>query len=525
MGFSRSSQAMKGRAPKARTCFICGRPTLLPGFDNHVIQCRALFEKREAQKPPKERRSCPQDPMLNEYCAGVSGKFASSDAYLDQANAAAQNAWESTLSVCRNCNRSFLPEKLPIHQRSCTAANPARRIDSSRGFNGLEAGADRQGDAAVGQSRSAKGMPAIDPVNDFPTYGHLIKCASCGRNFNEVSYAKHSRICRKVFSSKRKVFDSAKARAKGTELADFMDMKRRTGNKGRSIVSSMSSNAASAKLSATTNAMYERPSPSGAVPRGNGMPKWKAQSLDFRKAIRMARQVSAAEQQSKATGVPLHTILNNNSKYNSYATSMADEQAMGYIRCSTCGRSFNQKAGERHIPQCKNIINKPTALRGHSGAPAYSLNESPVHANRQAARPPMSREPIPLARDFGMDQPVRRPSMGNAYSTTRSNGYESSPFGSSGRVQSGGVQRPQQAAVNMVPGSGYGDRRGSKDMSVSSARSETLRPSVGGRIGGAGMGSTGLGQGQGQTRGAFSAQSSSAIVNRAGSAPRNRRLY
>lgn len=36
---------------------------MLHSFDIHVVQCRDLFEKREMQKPVKERRSCPQDPF------------------------------------------------------------------------------------------------------------------------------------------------------------------------------------------------------------------------------------------------------------------------------------------------------------------------------------------------------------------------------------------------------------------------------------------------------------------------------
>jgi hypothetical protein len=38
---------------------------MLHRFDIHVVQCRDLFEKREMQKPVKERRSCPQDPFAS----------------------------------------------------------------------------------------------------------------------------------------------------------------------------------------------------------------------------------------------------------------------------------------------------------------------------------------------------------------------------------------------------------------------------------------------------------------------------
>ena len=50
----------------------------------------------------------------------------------------------------------------------------------------------------------------------------------CGRTFNEIAYSKHSKICRKVFIQKRKVFDSKKARARGTELENFQRQQGKT---------------------------------------------------------------------------------------------------------------------------------------------------------------------------------------------------------------------------------------------------------------------------------------------------------
>ncbi len=201
--------------PKARICYICGRPTLLPGFDNHVVQCRELFEKREMQKPPKERRPCPIDPMLmNPYHTGSSSKKGYSSTDLDAINDASQKAWQQTLLACRNCGRKFLPDKLTIHNRSCTASNPARRIDEKIGGRDVKSGVaseyeyshdeppsimggDRRPSSAGisrkihGSSSGAYGASSSEfSPFDTPTYGHLIKCKDCGRNFNEVSYEK-----------------------------------------------------------------------------------------------------------------------------------------------------------------------------------------------------------------------------------------------------------------------------------------------------------------------------------------------
>jgi hypothetical protein len=207
--------------PKARTCYICGRPTLLPGYERHVQQCRDLFEKREQLKPPKERRACPTDPMLmNAYATLPSGRKGSySNAELDEINTASQRAWEGTLSSCQHCGRKFLPEKLVIHNRSCTASNPARRVDGLNNNSQAFSNKDSQQSQQTGFDLSTRGKQATnatlrpnsartnplqglsstgsyklpDGYVDFPTYGHLIKCKECGRNFNEVSYEKYVR--------------------------------------------------------------------------------------------------------------------------------------------------------------------------------------------------------------------------------------------------------------------------------------------------------------------------------------------
>ena len=40
------------------------------------------------------------------------------------------------------------------------------------------------------------------------------------------------------------------------------------------------------------------------------------------------------------------------------------------IPCPHCGRKFNSKAAERHIPQCQNIQAKPTMLKRGTGVSA-----------------------------------------------------------------------------------------------------------------------------------------------------------
>lgn len=104
---------------------------MLHSFHIHEPQCRALFESREATKPERERKPCPRDPLLSLSPSGAGGKPGSARirnrAELDEVNAQAMMAWSSgVLEECRFCARRFLPEKLAIHNRACTAAHPSR---------------------------------------------------------------------------------------------------------------------------------------------------------------------------------------------------------------------------------------------------------------------------------------------------------------------------------------------------------------------------------------------------------------
>lgn len=48
------------------------------------------------------------------------------------------------------------------------------------------------------------------------------------------------------------------------------------------------------------------------------------------------------------------------------------------VPCPHCGRRFNEAAAARHIPQCQNIKAKPSQLRAHSGAAAYTKPGAPA---------------------------------------------------------------------------------------------------------------------------------------------------
>lgn len=121
------------KGPKTRVCYICGRQYGLTSFDIHVKQCKELWVAREELRPPKERKKLPEDPLLQlQSTAGSassdntqfspmgspSGQSKGATLSLDEVNALAQSTFNNVaMEKCGFCGRTFLAEKLVIHNR------------------------------------------------------------------------------------------------------------------------------------------------------------------------------------------------------------------------------------------------------------------------------------------------------------------------------------------------------------------------------------------------------------------------
>jgi hypothetical protein len=104
--------------PKAVVCYICGRQYGTSSIAIHQKTCLKQFEAQEAEKPAHLRRALP-DP--SSFTASFSSLAAQNDA-------ASQMFNQQMLSKCEFCGRTFLPEKLVVHQRSCRPGNTAKPI-------------------------------------------------------------------------------------------------------------------------------------------------------------------------------------------------------------------------------------------------------------------------------------------------------------------------------------------------------------------------------------------------------------
>ncbi|NWW57685.1 ZC21C protein, partial [Ifrita kowaldi] len=137
------------------------------------------------------------------------------------------------------------------------------------------------------------------------------QCSFCKRKFLCTRLEKHMSICGKNQDSKRKVFDSSKARARGTELEQYQQQK------------------------------SSRSPQSKTPPRKNN---WKQKHEALIHIVSQARQVQQIlAKGGKASDLPPLPPIEN----------------PDYVACTYCGRKFAPRAAERHIPKCKNIKNRP----------------------------------------------------------------------------------------------------------------------------------------------------------------------
>jgi hypothetical protein len=185
----------------------------------------------------------------------------------------------------------------------------------------------------------------------------LSPCDTCGRKFNARALEIHSKSCAKVFAAKRKTFDVAKQRATGTDLERF----KRMGGGGDAFRNDDDDSYGGGgrggfktpkrRETRKTPAAARRGSSTSRTETGSSarpVPKWKKESERFRAGLRAGRTGQSFDAGHDEDLVP----------------------------CPHCGRSFNEQAATRHIPQCTNIRAKPSRLVRGGGRGAHVAAKS-----------------------------------------------------------------------------------------------------------------------------------------------------
>ena len=98
--------------------FYSGREFGTASIEIHLKTCKQKWEITESQKPAKERRPIPEKPKSFDevVIGGKGGGQVDIQKYNDEAYEEYNN---KALMACPNCSRTFLPDRLEVHLRSC----------------------------------------------------------------------------------------------------------------------------------------------------------------------------------------------------------------------------------------------------------------------------------------------------------------------------------------------------------------------------------------------------------------------
>nr|XP_033194946.1 cactin [Bombus vancouverensis nearcticus] len=156
-GSSRPSSAPIKKGPRTITCYICGREFGTASFPIHEPRCMQKWERENNSLPVNQRRPIPQRPdiAINH----------------SEWNAVAWEESQAQLIPCSKCGRTFLPERLTVHQKSCKGSIKNSEPEKAESF----------------LSEKSPGTSRVGPP--------MLTCQSCGRNFGTKSIKIHEPQC------------------------------------------------------------------------------------------------------------------------------------------------------------------------------------------------------------------------------------------------------------------------------------------------------------------------------------------
>lgn len=163
------------KAPAFVLCYICGRKFGTKSVSIHEPQCLEKWKIENSRLPKGQRRPPPKKPEI----------LSSGGAYdVDAMNEAAWQSAQSQLIPCDRCGRTFNPERLSVHQRSCKA--------TGGGGKATGGGAMASSSGVSNMNNSSGGSSPSKPPPEKPNF---VLCYICGRKFGSKSIAIHEPQC------------------------------------------------------------------------------------------------------------------------------------------------------------------------------------------------------------------------------------------------------------------------------------------------------------------------------------------
>ena len=111
---------MAGEKPRMLVCPLCGREFGTASLEIHMKSCKKKFEIQQQDLPKNMRRSA--DKIINSYNQNMAmmNSMGGGNYNFDAMNAQAFDTYNTQALVpCENCGRTFLPDRLIVHLRSC----------------------------------------------------------------------------------------------------------------------------------------------------------------------------------------------------------------------------------------------------------------------------------------------------------------------------------------------------------------------------------------------------------------------
>jgi len=188
-----------------------------------------------------------------------------------------------------------------------------------------------------------------------------IECDGCGRKFKEEALEKHGKICKKVFQSKRKAFNTKNMRIIDSEHATILkqkEMEEKKKGKQGNVVAKQNMN--------------------------NKKAKWKKQSEEFRAIMKSGKTT---------TGFGTETNFGKGGSKNNLGGKMLGKNVLpsnhvnvpsaiteDYNHCGLCNRRYNENAYIKHLPTCERKNKEATMKSNHlksQGSTSIGNNSKP----------------------------------------------------------------------------------------------------------------------------------------------------
>ncbi|XP_018426609.1 PREDICTED: zinc finger protein 474-like [Nanorana parkeri] len=159
-----------------KVCYICGREFGSKSIDIHEPKCLEKWHAENENLPRHLRRPAPVKPHA-----------AAHSSYKDENEAAWQSS-QAQLLPCGNCGRTFLPDRLLVHEKGC------KPKDKNVGSSHSTINKTVTHTSSLTASTTTSGF-SDSKIPDNPTKPKTLICYICGREFGTKSLPIHEPKC------------------------------------------------------------------------------------------------------------------------------------------------------------------------------------------------------------------------------------------------------------------------------------------------------------------------------------------